>query len=717
MNKKHLAVLIPAICIMICLVAFLVIPRGDYQIFTSDSSYGSIEVRGRANAGDRVKIKVDPNREYNICSLFVNGEELSDSEFIMPGSDVRIDVSYANRAAGAYSVTVEDSADGAIVSDLLSATQGQTVTLTAYPVYNRILDYFTVNGERIEGNSFTMPASGVRVGAVYKSVYGETNISLSLAASYQKATSYWYARYTDNGIEVRTVVEDNLIFTSKKGTRDLAMADNIEFVIGLKSNSSTITNRTYKMLVNADGEYFYQQGSDSGYVTVSNYGIDVQVKRLNIFTHGMSGYETVVTIPYSKLGTTYVDAYENICICPAMRNTTNTLKTVWGYYSEMNCNWSVPSTHLLIYADGSIGMGITNSNYLFTGDDTLSSAAGVSGMSALKGISTYTVKSSTINYWINNIDEILKYQAGEVYFCCGTEDLESKSALATFNDMREFIDLFKSSSKAKLHIVSAIPTIYSKDTKAVEAFNLMVKEYAERMDGVEFIDFCKDVCSDGVINKSLYGSETALSDMGQLLLAKHILSARNLYSEEYVSSNWGSVDSYIYSGDWSYAGGALKFREGGAGYIYYKGDMVSDFVLECSISVSEIYNGDQYPKFGMMITNENHSRYYYISAVDMTEQIAGVVEKPYTGYDWVNGTTYAVDGLAYKAPDSAKLKIVKYGGEILYYINGELMASTTEDSFGGEDVAFGLFSFNLALDVTDIRIVTDPDMVKAEVED
>lgn len=718
MNKKHLSILLSVICILGCIFAIcLGSGRGDYEIIASESSYGTIKVRERADAGEKVKIKVKSSGEYDEYTIYANGQEISGNEFVMPKSNVKLEASYANRSSGAHSVTPVNSDDGYIVSDLSSATQGQTVVLTAYPTYNRELDYFTLNGTKIEGNSFTMPASDVKVSAVYKSVYGETDISFSLTASYQKATSHWYARYTDNGIEVRTVVEDNLVFTSKKGTKDIAMADNIEFIIGLKSTASGFTNTVYKVLVNADGEYFYQQGNGSGFTTISHYGIKVQVKRLNIFTHGLSGYETVVTIPYSNLGTTYVDAYENLCICPAMRNTTNTLKTVWGYYSRMNCNWSVPSTHLLIYANGNIGMGVTNSNYLFTGDNTLASVASISGMSALKGISAYTVGSSTINYWTNNIKEILKYHAGEVYFCCGTEDLESKSALATFNDMREFIDLFKSSSNAKLHIVSAIPSIYSSDPNAIIAFNRMVKEYAERTNGVEFVDFCSDVCVDGRINKSLYSSESTLSDEGQMLLAKHILSARNLYSEEYVSSDWGSVDSYIYSGDWSYANGTLKFREGGAGYIYYKGGMVSDFVLECSISVSEIYNGDQYPKFGMMLTNENHSRFYYISAVDMTEQIAGVVERPYNGYDWLNGASYAVDNLVYKSPDYAKLKIVKSGNEILYYINNQLVATTLEDSFGDSDVAFGLFSFNISLDIKDIRIVTDPELVKMEVED
>lgn len=614
------------------------------------------------------------------------------------------------------SITVEPSPDGSTVADVSSAAEGQTVNLTAYPIYNRELDYFTVNGEKIEGSSFTMPAGSVTVGAVYKEVYAETDVSLTITTSYQTATSYWYAKYTAFGIEIRAVVDDTLVFTSKKGTTNVALADNIEFIIGIKGQDSSFTNKTYKMLVNAEGEYFFQQGNGTGFNTINSGGIQVETKRLDVFTHGFLGYEATVTIPYSMLGTTYQDAYGRLCICPAMRNTTNTLKTAWASYSGMNCNWSVPSTHLLIETDGKMVMNVNRSDYLFAGDETLAYITTVSGMDVMKNSSAYTVPSSKIRYWINNMQDILRYQAGEVYFTCGREDIESTSVLEAFIEMREFITFFRSATDAKLNIVSCIPSIYSRDPEAIAAFNLMVREYTEQINGVEFIDFCQDVYSDGQINESFYGSATTLSDEGHLLLKKRILTARGAYTEENANSDWGSTDSYVMSGNWTYENGKLIYRNGGSSYVYYKGGAYSDFVFECYVTASQIYNGDQYPKFGIKLINENHCRLYYISAVGITEQIAGVVERPYSGYDWVNGDSFAVKDMVYKSPDYVKLKIVKSGSEILFLINDQAVATTLADDFGDAPVTFGLFSFNLSLDVEDIRIVTDPELVQKEVE-
>ena len=337
-------------------------------------------------------------------------------------------------------------------------------------------------------------------------------------------------------------------------------------------------------------------------------------------------------------------------------------------------------------------------------------------MDVLKNSSAYTVPSSKIGYWIDNMQDILRYRADEVYFTCGREDVESTSVLEAFIEMREFIAFFKEATSAKLNIVSSIPSIYSKDPEAIEAFNRMVKEYVAQIDGVEFIDFCSSAYADGIINKSLYGSATTLSDEGHLLMKKCILTAHGAYTEENVNSDWGSADSYIMSGDWTYENGTLLYRNGGTSAVYYKGGAYSDFVFECNVTAHQIYNGDQYPKFGIKLINENHCRLYYVSAVDITEQIAGVVERPYSGYDWLNGDSFAVKDMVYKSPYYVNLKVIKYGNEILFYINDQLVANTLADDFGEEPISFGLFSFNLAIDAEDIRIVTDPELIQKEVE-
>ena len=72
-----------------------------------------------------------------------------------------------------YAVTVEQSSRGNITADVYTAAAGDTVTLTAVPdnAEKYELDHFTVDGEAIDGASFSMPAKDVVVSAVFKRIH------------------------------------------------------------------------------------------------------------------------------------------------------------------------------------------------------------------------------------------------------------------------------------------------------------------------------------------------------------------------------------------------------------------------------------------------------------------------------------------------------------------------------------------------------------------
>ena len=66
-----------------------------------------------------------------------------------------------------YTITIGTSSHGSVSASTLSATAGTTITLTATPDTDYQLDYFTLNGIAIVGNSFVMPSSDVTVSAVF----------------------------------------------------------------------------------------------------------------------------------------------------------------------------------------------------------------------------------------------------------------------------------------------------------------------------------------------------------------------------------------------------------------------------------------------------------------------------------------------------------------------------------------------------------------------
>ena len=73
----------------------------------------------------------------------------------------------AEPGAVKYSINVVQPANGSVAASATSAAAGTTVKLTATPAEGYTLDYFTLDGERINGNTFSMPARNVEVSAVF----------------------------------------------------------------------------------------------------------------------------------------------------------------------------------------------------------------------------------------------------------------------------------------------------------------------------------------------------------------------------------------------------------------------------------------------------------------------------------------------------------------------------------------------------------------------
>ena len=73
----------------------------------------------------------------------------------------------AEPGAVKYSITVVQPANGSVSASATSATAGTTIELAATPAEGYTLDYFTLDGERINGDTFIMPARNVEVSAVF----------------------------------------------------------------------------------------------------------------------------------------------------------------------------------------------------------------------------------------------------------------------------------------------------------------------------------------------------------------------------------------------------------------------------------------------------------------------------------------------------------------------------------------------------------------------
>ena len=136
-----------------------------YSINVVQPANGSVAASATsATAGTTVKLTATPAEGYTLDYFTLDGERINGDTFIMPARNVEVSAVFT---ANAYSITVVQPTGGTVSASATSATAGTTVKLTATPAEGYTLDYFTLDGERINGDTFIMPARNVEVSAVF----------------------------------------------------------------------------------------------------------------------------------------------------------------------------------------------------------------------------------------------------------------------------------------------------------------------------------------------------------------------------------------------------------------------------------------------------------------------------------------------------------------------------------------------------------------------
>ena len=136
-----------------------------YSINVVQPANGSVAASATsATAGTTVKLTANPEEGYTLDYFTLDGERINGDTFIMPARNVEVSAVFT---ANAYSITVVQPTGGTVSASATSAAAGTTIELTATPAEGYTLDYFTLDGERINGDTFIMPARNVEVSAVF----------------------------------------------------------------------------------------------------------------------------------------------------------------------------------------------------------------------------------------------------------------------------------------------------------------------------------------------------------------------------------------------------------------------------------------------------------------------------------------------------------------------------------------------------------------------
>ena len=135
-----------------------------------------------AEAGERVDVKLEikDNRyvlDKIIATYSASGQEVKFEKtgprsgyFIMPNADVSISAKLVGIPKGSYPVNIDDTKNGYVNTDKVTAQPNETVTLEPKPNEGYKFESYTVTDSKgqavtVTGNTFIMPASAVNVSA------------------------------------------------------------------------------------------------------------------------------------------------------------------------------------------------------------------------------------------------------------------------------------------------------------------------------------------------------------------------------------------------------------------------------------------------------------------------------------------------------------------------------------------------------------------------
>lgn len=131
-----------------------------FAITYQQPSHGSLSGPAEGVGGFQYTLSNTPDTGYELVNYTVNGQPIQGNTFIMPFTETVISGVFEQST---YTISITQPSNGTITSNKATAHYGDTVTLTYTAPSRYSLDYFMVNGERIEGNTFTMPAGNVTI--------------------------------------------------------------------------------------------------------------------------------------------------------------------------------------------------------------------------------------------------------------------------------------------------------------------------------------------------------------------------------------------------------------------------------------------------------------------------------------------------------------------------------------------------------------------------
>ena len=274
-------------------------------------SHGSATLsKSAGSAGDTITVTPNPDDGYELDQIFVNGEALKAgvTQFTMGDEDTTVEVTFKKAA---YTVSVSVSEGGTASATPTTAEAGTSIKISYTAADGYTFDYFTVNGDKKTGTSFTMPAKEAKVVVYFKKLSYSVSVSYSAGGTaYCKPTTASVGDtitvytdsdtgYTVESIKVNNKVIDGNTFTMPAGNATVYVAFakggyTVNLTVGpngTASVSKTTAGYGDEITVTADPE--------TGYV-LDTIKVDGEALEPGVTTFTMGAAATNVVVSFKK---------------------------------------------------------------------------------------------------------------------------------------------------------------------------------------------------------------------------------------------------------------------------------------------------------------------------------------------------------------------------------------------------------------------------------
>ena len=461
--------------------------------------------------------------------------------------------------------------------------------------------------------------------------FPEQAITLASVNKTNTATAHFHATYSDTGITLEAYVEDDDIkadiFYSS------GYDDNIEYLIGTKYDGVTgwEAGKTLHFLISADGDTTLQRANSSN-TFGADYALDLLcVNGVNFgYTHEYTeyGYKNTVFIGYDLLGTDAESGRGNIYVCPAMRNTHDYADTTWTPFAEGGCDWNNASTFIRVDEEKGYDLArAMETDVLFLGDSQLYSGYWLTYGTDMNGKKPVNLAAAGMRIadWRQRIPAVADYAPESIVVYAGSDEIASKEGDEIAEELGGLLGALREGvPAADVYVVTLTGSRDASLGAKVAAANAGIAAAATE-NGATLIDAAARLSENGVLKAGFAAADGKhLNQLGFNVLSSLIRGALGIGGETSEAFGDGSV----------YASSVAVKDENGVAvldgpkdqYTYFEGCGDEEFYAKVEISAQTVYNSDAYPKFGIVLTGEDTTLFFYFDGGNsLTNQKVGYV--------------------------------------------------------------------------------------------